>query len=355
MKVSVSRALCLLAALTLLLGACASAGAAEKKAPKNSKATGKAPSWMSELGIDYPDETYLAAVGSGDTRRDAESDAMGSLARQFTVNVKVDSVAQQKYAELVKDDKTYTESERQISQSVGTQANEQFVNLKFSDPYVDGAGMTHIVAYLERKPTAGLYRTLIDKDLDKAESFRSRAGASGGAIQKFALLDAAYQVSLNADRMIAQLRIIHAPSAKLVEDEGRSQKIAEERDAAAAGLAYRLSISGDPDGKITGIVKTVLASMSLSAREGGALSVVGSWSLEPVTVSASYKSVRWTINVSLQDEQGTAIATVFKESRENGIGETEARAFAYREVEKRLKNDLPQALQEYLTRTATKQ
>lgn len=352
MKGSLTRTLYVLAVSTVFLGACATAGSAEKTAPQ---AKAKAPSWMGELETAYPEADYLAAVGSGDTRRDAESDAMAALARQFTVKVKVDSVAQQKYAELVKDDKTYTESERRISQSVGTQASEQFVNLKFSDPYVDASGSTHIVAYLERKPTANLYRTLIQKDLDKVESFQSRAGGDVGAIQRFAYLDAAYQISLNADRMIAQLRIIHSPSAALVEDDQRTRKVAEERDQAAGALAYRMNISGDEDGKISGIVKTVLSSLSLSNRETGALAVTGSWKVEPVTVNPSYKSVRWTINLSLQDEKGTAIATVFKESRENGIGETEARALAYREVEKRLNKDLPQAIQDYLTRVATKQ
>ncbi len=102
------------------------------------------------------------------------------------------------------------------------------------------------------------------------------------------------------------------------------------------------------------MVREALASQSLSNREMGGLVVRGNWTLEPVAVNPKYKSVRWTINLSLMDERGTAVASVFKESRENGVGETEARAFAYREVEKRLGADLIKSLQDYLTRVATK-
>lgn len=336
---------------SLSLASCATAGAAEKK----TGGKGKVPAWMDELSSSFPESKYLAAVGSGDTRRNAESDAAGALASQFTVHVQVDTVAQQRYAELVKGDSSYNESERTISQSVGTQASEQFVNLRYTDPYVDASGQTHTVAYIERSPTAAIYRTLIGKDLDKASRLRSRAGAAEGALQRFALYDASYQVSLNAKRLLAQLRIIHGPSAVLLEsDVDEAVQVAGLRDAEANKLAYRLEIAGDEDGKIAGIVRTSLAGMSLSSRDDGGLAVKGTWSLEDVVVNPKYKSVRWTINLSVLDEKGTAIATVFKEARENGIGEAEARSFAYREAEKRLSADLPQGIRNYLTRVATK-
>jgi hypothetical protein len=327
----------------------------EAKEKGTAKAAAKAPAWMNELNSAFPETKYLAATGSGDTRRDAESDAAAALARQFSVHVQVDSVAQARYAELVKDDKTYNESERTISQSVGTQASEQFVNLRFADSYVDTAGTTHSVAYIERAPTAAIYRTLIGKDLEKAARLRSRAGKAEGALQRFAIYDASYQVSLNARRLVTQLRIIHSASALLLESEvDEALQVAAERDAEANKLAYSLRIEGDDDGKIAGMVRTSLASMSLSNRGDGALSVQGSWAMESVKVNPKYKSIRWTINLSLLDEKGTAIATVFKEARENGIGEDEARAFAYREVEKRLSADLTRSVQDYLTRVATK-
>lgn len=353
MKDIVARNLAALVLVSFSLASCASVDAAEKKS--GGKAAAKMPGWMSELETSFPSAKYLAAVGSGDTRRDAEADATGALAKQFTVHIQVDTEAQQRYADIVKGDSTYSESERSISQSVGTQASEQFVNLRFSDPYTDTMGTTHAVAYIERAPTAAIYRTLIGKDLGVAKRLRGRAAAANGALQRFALYDASYQVSLNARRLVSQLRIIHGPSAILLEGEvDEAITVSQERDAEANKLTYRLEIAGDDDDKIGAMVRETLASQSLVNHELGGLVVRGSWSMENVAVNPKYKSVRWTINLSLMDEMGTAVASVFKEARENGIGEAEARAFAYREVEKSISADLPKSLQDYLTRVATK-
>jgi hypothetical protein len=348
-KYKAARITCaILTSASLTFISCASAAGAAKDA---ARAAG--PAWMNELDSAFPESKYLAAVGSGDTRRDAESDAVGALARQFTVNVQVDSTAVQRYAELVKGDTAYNESERTISQTVGTRASEQFVNLRFTDPYTDAAGTTHTVAYIEREPTAAIYRNLIGKDLNKVDEFRGRGRSAEGALQRYALFDAAYQVSLNAQRLLAQLRIIHAPSAALLEsDVDATRRVVEDRDAEASKLAYRLEVAGDSDGKIAGIVRNGLSTMSLSSRDNGPLAVRGTWLVEPVEVNPKYKSVRWSINLSLFDEKGTAVATVVKEARENAIGDAEARAFAYREAEKIVSSDFPKSVRDYLTRVA---
>jgi hypothetical protein len=334
-------------ALSLLLASSAFVSAAPSK---NSPKAGKAPDWMFDLNSSYPKDKYLAAVGSGDTRRDAESDAAGALSRIFNVNVKSDSVATQRYEQIVKNDKSSVGSDMASSQTVGMQANESLVNMRFSDPYVDSAGLAHIVAYLERESTAAIYRAAIGKDSGRADGFCQRAASATGGLEAFALYDAAYQVGLNAERMIEQLRIIHAPSAKLLESAVDLQKIAASRDAVAAKLSYKLSVEGDGDGKIAGFVREILSSQSLSFKADGALAVRGSWATEPIQVNPKYKSVRWTINVALYDEGGTAIANAVKESRETALTESDAVALAYREARKFLSKALTDSLQDYLTR-----
>jgi hypothetical protein len=292
-------------------------------------------------------------VGSGDSRRGAEDDAAGALARLFTVNVKVDALSQKRYAELVKSDTTYTESEIAISQTVGTQANEQFVNLRFSDPYTDERGVTHVVAYLEREPTAAIYRTLIQKDLAKIEDFKSRGGARKEVLQRYAFYDAARSVGLNAERLIAQLRIIHPAAARLMEAQFDMTHVNEAIDREAAKMTYLVAITGDNDGRIGGLVRKCMDSLSLSFHQRGPLMVKGSWNIEPVTLNPQFKSVRWTADFSLYDEAGRAIATFVKQTRENAISDAEARGFAYREAEKAISRDFAGSIRAYLTRVVT--
>jgi len=317
------------------------------------EAKAKEPGWLNDLESSYPEAKYLAAVGAGDTRRDAEADASAALAKRFSVQVKVDSVSQKRYADIVRGDKNYTESEESTSQTIGLQSNEQFVNLRYSDSYVDASGRTRVVAFLERWPTAQIYQSLIQKDLTKVAALRTRAQGAQGAVARFAAFDAASLVAMNAERLLAQLRIISRISADDWESKVDFRALAQERAAEAAKLTFRMDIEGDTDGKIAGIVKTTLASMALSSNPEGLLSVKGSWALVPVP-STQYKSLQWTINLSLFDEKGSAIATVFKESKENGVTDAAANALAYREVEKRIKKDLLQSLQDYLTKTVTR-
>jgi hypothetical protein len=333
--------------MPLLLWAC---GSTQTAAPAVST---QVPRWMTDLEADFPNAQYLAAVGSGDSRRAAEDDATGALARLFTVNVKVDSVAQRRYAELVKGDTAYTESEKAISQTVGTQASEQFVNLRFSDPFTDNRGTAHVVAYIEREPTAAIYRTLIQKDLAKIDDYSSRASAMPSALQRYAFYDAAYNVGLNAERMIAQLRIIHANSARLQESRLDLKTVTEARDREAGNMTYKVAIQGDSNGRLAGIVRKSLEGLALSYQDRGMLLVQGSWAVNPVNVNPQFKSVMWTANISLYDETGAAVATFAKESRENAISESQAVSFAYRELEKNLTQNFIASIRNYLTRIVT--
>ena len=333
----------------LVLAACGTTG----PSPARSAGGGNEPGWMNNLETDYPEAKYLAAVGSGSSRRGAEDDATGALARLFTVNVKVDAVAQQRYAEIVKGDSSYSESEKTISQSVGTQASEQFVNLRFSDPYTDARGTTFIVAYIEREPTAAIYRSLIQKDLAKLDDFMDRAGGMRGAIQRYAFYDAANTMGLNAERMIGQLRIIHANTARMMENQLDLKKVTSARDAEADKMTYMVAITGDNDKRIAAMIRKSLDEMSLSYQERGLLMVKGSWSVSPVTVNPQFKSVQWVADLALYDETGAAIATFAKQSRENAVNESQAATLAYREVEKEIAKDFLKSLRAYLTRIVT--
>jgi hypothetical protein len=345
MKLKTKRFAGLLAAAALAVFFGSIAGlAAQSSAP---------PLWLTDLNAAYPEAKYLSAVGSGANRRSAEDDAAGGMARLFTVNVKVDSVAQQRYAEFVKGDKSYTESEMAVSQTVGTQASEQFVNLRFSDPYSDAQGTVHAAAYIERESTAAIYRSLIQKDLKKLDDFLGRGSSSTGVLKRYAFFDAAYSVGLNAERLLGQLRIIHANTARPLESLLDLKKVTTARDREAARLTYMMDISGDEDQRLAGIVRKTLDGMSLSYREGGRLSVKGSWSVEPVTVNPQFKSVQWTVNISLYNEAGAAIATFTKQARQNGATESQALSLAYREVEKSMVKDFLNSIQSYLTQTVT--
>lgn len=312
-----------------------------------------APAWVTNLEQDFPNAKYLAAVGVGDTRKDAEAAAAGALAKRFSVRVQADTASQKRYLDIVKGDKSYSESASQFSQTVDVQANQSLINLRFSDPYSDGSGSVSVVAYLERQPTARLYRGLIANDVEKSASLVSRADAATGALVKFAFLDAALVVEKNAARLLDQLRIIQAGSADATESDIDVSKVSQARDAAAAQLTYAIEVVGDRDGQIGATVQTSLATLSLAANPQGPLHLKGSWSVVPASGNPQYQSVQWTLTLNLVDEAGSSVSTISKTSKENGLTAEAARAFANREVAKFIAKALPDSVTDYLTRIVT--
>jgi hypothetical protein len=151
--------------------------------PGNSAA---APQWMTNLEAVYPDAKYLAALGSGDSREKAQRSAASSLAQIFNVHIKSDIVTQEKYAELVKEDKRFTADETLFYRTINTYSEEDIINLRYSDPYTDKKGVVHVVAYLERVPTSTIYRSLITKDSEKAQELYDRAATVNNTLSRYA-------------------------------------------------------------------------------------------------------------------------------------------------------------------------
>ncbi len=332
----------------VILGSCASAPVAAQV----TRSSANAPSWLSNLDNGYPDKVYVAAVGTGDNRRSAESAAAGALASRFKVSIKVDTNAQQRYREIVKQNQNYSEEERNIIQNVSTSSNESLLNLRYSEPYSDSRGTVSIVAYIEREPTAQLYRKIVEKDAQTIASLKSRAGTAVSSIVAFALYDSAIQVSLNDDSIVEKLQLIHPATAFALASKVDTAGLLRARDEIASKLSYRLTVDGDVDGKIASIVRKTLTDLKLVANQAGKLGVNAFILIEPTEVNPRFKSVRWTITVALTDETGATIANLFKESRENAISEQEARAFAIKSIEKAVASDFVKEFNKYLNGVA---
>ena len=235
------------------------------------------PKWYSDLAAAYPSAKYLAAVGTGDTRRDAEADASAGLSRQFSVEIHAEALSQKRYLDLTKGDKTTSESSDSLDTKVQAKSDQVFLNLAFSDPYVDRKGTTSVVAYLDRQKTAELYRTRIDGDSVKMGQFLDRAKAADDTLRSFALIDAAKQVGLHAQLLLSQLQIIQPSVAKTLEADVDLDPIDRARDEISKKMTFTVAIAGDTDGTIAGDVKTALSDQSLTASAKGLMSVSGTW------------------------------------------------------------------------------
>lgn len=339
--------------LALLLTGCTSqAGAGPVVAAPAVKA-GKAPNWYLSLESEYPDKDYMAAVGSSSSRRAAEEIARGELAKRFSVKVTMTSQAEQRYRDVVKGSESYSESERSIMERVDSSAEQTLVDIKFSEPFDDGRGTVHIVAFLNRNEATGQYRNMIDRDLKTIDAMVGRADSSPTKIRSLAMIDTALQVSSHADVLIAQLDLINRAAGKLYAGKTVTQDLLKKRDELASNISVGIFIDGDTEGKITAIAGKVLEELKFTTAPSAPMLLNGSIKLDPNAARrADRKGVRWTLTLSLIDETGASLATIFKEQLEEGISDREVQAFAIKQIEKLVQKDLAKSISNYMTNVA---
>ena len=154
--------------------------------------------WLTDLNAVYPEARFLAATGAGDTRADAEASAAASLSRRFEVKVDATTVSRQNSTSTSAGGKVSTVAVSEFDQTVGLTGAQDFLNLQFSDPVTDKQGVVHVVAFLEKGPTARLYSERINEDLERIRALTARSAAATGAMASYALADAAVGVAAEA-------------------------------------------------------------------------------------------------------------------------------------------------------------
>lgn len=88
-----------LVAVAFLAGCATSSGSAQPAARGGAMADANAlPEWYLNPQSVYPNEVFLTAVGTGDTRRDAEQQALAGLSQIFEAQVQVDARTSERYS-----------------------------------------------------------------------------------------------------------------------------------------------------------------------------------------------------------------------------------------------------------------
>jgi predicted small secreted protein len=216
-----SRAYRLAIPTAVLLVAVLLAGCATSSGGSAATARGQAmanandlPEWYLNPQSVYPNEVFLTAVGTGDTRRDAEQQALAGLSQIFEAQVQVDARTSERYSEIMSAQGTVSENEVRLAQNTNVRSNQTLLNVQFGEAAVDETARVHVIAYIERIPTGRVYMDLIETNGDQVERFLDEASRSNGMVREYSYVSAAAVVA-SANRVLQdQLRIIAPASAR---------------------------------------------------------------------------------------------------------------------------------------------
>jgi len=288
----------------------------------------------------YPDADYLAAAGSGDTAREAQDDAAAALARIFSARVAVDTNVTEAYRSLISGGTEYTEQELEVVDNIRVSADQELINVKFSDARSDELGQFHVVAYMNRQETGNIYRGLISKNNSRLENYRELSRFSEGTLTAYSYINAAYLIALANEQLLEQLRIINAGMAgaltiqltSLVDIEAEYRQLQSE-------LRFQVSIEGDTDGQVTAFISAELSRLGFSTDSNGSLAVNGSLSFN-TSSTERYETVIWNLILNLIDENDRIIAAVEAMNRDQALDAPTAQALALRTIRETIESEL---------------
>lgn len=306
------------------------------------------PDWYLNPQSVYPDDVYLTAVGTGDSRRDAEQQAMASLSQIFESEIRVDSRTQERYRELATAEGNLSESEVQLTQSTNIRSNQTLLNVQYGEAAVDEAGRVHVIAYIERNPTAQVYRNLIQKNADQVSSFLNESQSSSDIIRRYAFLSAADVVAASNEMLVNQLDIIQPGFSRTVPLGYDYDQILRDRVDLASQMRVSIAIANDEGGRVADVIRAALSEERFPVgAQSPVLNVTGTINVTPLELSGDFKSVNWVLTLDMAGPDGSSLVTYNNEDRASGVTIDSARAFAFQDIEDAVADDFVGALRRY--------
>lgn len=343
---TIARAVIVVAGAVALSG-CVTAGPAAGSSGASGRG-GALPAWYTDPQSVYPEQVYLTAVGTGDSRRDAEQQALAGLSQIFEAQVSVDMRTSERYRDIMTAQGTVSESELSLAQSTNVRSNQTLLNVQFGESAVDELGRVHVIAFIERVPTGRVYSDLIARNGGQVVSFLARADTASGLIEEYAYVSAAAVVASANESLRDQLAIIAPQAAGALVLPYRYEAVLERRVGVATQLSTAVAISGDDNDRIGSVVREAISQERLPiATADAVLQVVGRVSVTPEALSGSFETVRWVLSLEMRGPDGRVLVSYDGQDRSSAVTVDSAIAFAYRDMEEIVAGEFVGAMRSY--------
>lgn len=183
----------------MLIAGCSSSG--------NTSGNGT-PGWVTNPANEYSESQYLMAVGSGNTMREAQTDAFSRLSQIFQMDI---DATEQLYTETIDrsvNSNMYSESTSQLLNNVRIGTNQELMNTTILDSDVDKFGTYYALAGMDRAESSRIYKQEISNNSIKINEYESSADNEQNILQKLILLTKAKAVASANVVLTKQLNII---------------------------------------------------------------------------------------------------------------------------------------------------
>jgi hypothetical protein len=302
----------------------------------------------------YSKQRYVAAVGFGSDRRQAERSALANLTGVFGQAIQSDMKTVSTYSEAVKNGAIQMSENTTVQNAISTSAEmDSLVGAEVVEFWFDSKSTYYAAAVMEKSKTAILYADLIRSNEKVIANLTNMTVAEKNTLNGYSryLLSATIA---DADRVYANVLTYVGNTSGINPAE---MKKGEEYRLAAADIARSIpigiSIAGDRSDRIKNAFARALS--GLGFRSGGTNSryvLKGNITMTPAEFpNQQNKFVRYNVDADLGDTaEGDAVLLPYNANgREGHLNMTEAEERAFRAAEKKIGDEFGVSLQAYLS------
>jgi hypothetical protein len=261
-----------LALAGLALSGCATlappaSGPAPQKAAPSRAPSAQAPAWVLAPYGTYPESKYLATVGTGASKAEAEKSALAALGNTFGQSVSSQSSAVRHYAEAVKGGEIKVDKSLAMSESIDLSSGQKILlGAETKEAWIDGQGRHYVLVVMDKLKSGMAYSQLLDRNDEAVKALVSAEGAEKYSLDMYRRYGLAIDIA-DVDTQLAGTLSVLNPAAAAARQVSMGDEIRTQRLDIAQNIVFNVAVAGDRDNRIGQAISGVLTGRQFKAGE----------------------------------------------------------------------------------------
>ncbi|MDR2053044.1 MAG: LPP20 family lipoprotein [Treponema sp.] len=313
--------------------------------------TGK-PSWAANPDSVYDERYYIARVGTGNSRRQAEAAAFGEITGYFGRSVRADFAAVEVYKRSVVNGSVDISSSTGAVEAIQTSSSmESLIGAEINDVWDDGKTY-YAAAIMDKAKVIPIYQGLIEANIALIDRLTNVPADRRATIETVAAYHTAAGIAKANSVFVIVLDLLGGPNMR--SSLKSSEDYIYEADNIAKLIPVNVVVENDSEGRIRGAFAGVLSGAGFRTGNDSSRYVVrAKLSISPVDLpNQPNKFSRFVLDAAFTFTDGNTNTELFSfniNGREGHLSQSEADQRAIRTAEARVKQEYGKVLQDYLS------
>ena len=326
-------------------------GAGTASPPVQATRGGQQPAWVSDPYAAHSRDRYIAAVGYGSDRAEAERRAFANLTALFGQSVRAETSIVSAYSEAISQGIINVSANTRVRDEVATAASlDTLIGAEIAGVWDNARGMVYAAARMDKERTVTVYTEMVRSNQRIIDELTTMSAAQKNTFDGYARY-----------KLAAGIAGINAQYASVITQAGGSPSALNLRSAESYSLeasniigsvTVAVQARGDQNSRLQGAFAKVLGDKGLRTRGNNppyTLEVNAAYS-EAVFANNPNKFCRYTLSANLiENSTGASLLPFTVTGRTGHSSYEEAQTRAVLEMEREIAAKFPAVLDEYLS------